>query len=192
MTRSFRSHVVPAAITVLALAAPAVPQQGSPRVVPQQPAPRTAPRQTAPGAANGPRLEAVAETKLLMQGISQPNFRALEKLLTKEPEDAEAWKFARGQALLLAENANLLMLRPPRNDGETAWMDRATGLRTAATRLARSLAKQEYEPSRTGLRDVANACNRCHQGFRVNIRLTPFAAPAEERPPRQNDGAGAN
>src|SRR5262249_47946383 len=63
-----------------------------------------------------PKLEAVAETRLLMEGMAQPNLRGLDRLLSKEkPGGDEAWKFARGQALLLAETGNLLMLRPPRN-----------------------------------------------------------------------------
>ena len=33
------------------------------------------------------------------------------------------------QALLLAETANLLMLRPPKNQGQPVWFERATDLR---------------------------------------------------------------
>src|SRR5207247_369538 len=71
-----------------------------------------------------PRLEAVAETKLLMEGLNQANFRGLENLLKQKPADLEAWTFARGQALLIAETGNLLLLRPPRNQGQAAWQMR--------------------------------------------------------------------
>src|SRR5438034_1018545 len=87
-----------------------------------------------------PRLDPVAETRLLMQGINLPNFRGLERHLRQKPADDEAWTFARGQALLIAENGNLLLLRPPRNAGESAWLDQAGELRSAATRLARAIA----------------------------------------------------
>ena len=127
----------------------------------------------------GPRLEPVAETKLLMEGLAQANFRGLEKLLQKKPADADSWSFARGQALLIAETGNLLMLRPPRNSGQTVWMDRSTDLRTAASRLARDLANQDFERGRASLAEVANSCNRCHQTFRVPARITPFAEPVE-------------
>src|SRR5690348_10877624 len=123
-----------------------------------------------------PKLEAVAETRLLMQGVNQPNFQGLERLLRQKPADPEAWTFARGQALLIAENGNLLMLRPPRNQGEEAWMERATDLRQAAKALARALAERDYERSRAGLTDLSHSCNRCHQSFRVDVRLNPFAA----------------
>src|SRR5438105_15939040 len=72
----------------------------------------------APGQARFvPRFEALAETKLLMEGLNQSNYRSLEKLLKEKPADADTWTFARGQALLIAETGNLLLLRPPRNQG---------------------------------------------------------------------------
>src|SRR5882762_2117380 len=61
-----------------------------------------------------PKLERVAETKLLMERIADPNTKALGKLFAAKPKDAEGWAFARGQALLLAEAGNLLMMRPPK------------------------------------------------------------------------------
>ena len=133
-----------------------------------QTAPRPAPKAT-------PRLEPLAETRLLMEGLMHPNFRGLERLLRQKPAEAEAWTFARGQALLIAETANLLMLRPPRNRGESLWFERATDLRSGAAQLARDLAKRDYERGREGLLALANTCNRCHESFRVAVRITPFA-----------------
>jgi len=122
-----------------------------------------------------PKLEAIAETRLLMEGLAQPNYRALEKLLKEKPADVEAWTFARGQALLLAETGNLLMLRPPRNAGETAWMARATELRTAAAELARQAGKSDLERTRGAILNVAASCNRCHETFRIKVRVGPEA-----------------
>jgi hypothetical protein len=121
-----------------------------------------------------PRLEPVAETRLLMEGISMPNFQGLQKLLKEKPADADAWTFGRGQALLIAENGNLLLLRPPRSQGQDAWMTHAMDLRTAGTRLARTMAGRDYEGSRAGLVEMTNVCNRCHHAFRVATQLAPF------------------
>jgi hypothetical protein len=110
-----------------------------------------------------------------MEGLNQANLRGLERLLKQRPADVETWTFARGQALLIAETGNLLMLRPPRNAGETAWMERSAELRDTAVALARTIAVRDYEGSRAALGNVANACNRCHQTFRVPVRLVPFA-----------------
>src|SRR3954471_3887702 len=76
-----------------------------------------------------PKLEPVAETKLLMEGLLQANVRGLEKNLRQAPADQEAWTFVRGQALLIAETGNLLMLRPPKSGGQDAWMEAAAELR---------------------------------------------------------------
>lgn len=124
-----------------------------------------------------PKLEAVAEAKLLMEGMAKPNFDALGKLLKDKPADADAWKFARGQALLLAESSNLMMLRPPKaKAAQDAWMNKAADLRTAATRLSRAAGEKDYGTARAALATVANACNRCHETFRVPTRVTPFEA----------------
>jgi hypothetical protein len=127
-----------------------------------------------PGKAR-PKLQAVAETKLLMDGLAHANFRGLEKHLAQKPDDPQTWSFARGQALLIAETGNLLMLRPPRSQGQDAWFEHATDLRGKATQLAQVLAKRDYLESRAAFVQLANSCNRCHQAFRVNVEIEPFA-----------------
>src|ERR1700737_4043838 len=82
-------------------------------VIPQQEI-RTVPP---PDKKTEPRLEPYAETALLMQAINLPNFRGLEQILGRKPTGDDAWIYARGQALLIAENGNLLMLRPPKKQG---------------------------------------------------------------------------
>ena len=120
-----------------------------------------------------PRQEPVAETKLLMEGLALPNFRGLDRNLRQRPTEAEAWAFLRGQALLVAETGNLLVLRPPKNAGQDSWNTNAVQLRESATRLARAAAERDYERSRAGLAELATVCNRCHQTFRVNVRIPP-------------------
>ena len=134
-----------------------------------------------------PRLEPVAETRLLMEGLAHPNFRGIERKLATRPEDTQAWTFARGQALLIAETANLLMLRPPKNKGEAIWFDRAMDLRLQATQLAQHLGKKDYERSRSSLQQVAGSCNRCHQSFRINVDIAPFQQQPDAPPLRKVD-----
>ena len=122
-------------------------------------------------------MEAVAETRLLMDGIAHPNYQGLERILKNKPKNAEAWKYARGQAILIAEAGNLLLLRPPKNQGAKLWSQRSVELREASTQLARSLAKQNFATSQLDFKLVANVCNRCHHNFRVARRFEPFAAP---------------
>src|SRR5438132_410777 len=95
---------------------------------------------TAPKDKTPPRPEPVAETRLLMESLNLANFHGLERLLKQHPTDADAWAFARGQALLIAETGNLLLLRPPQKRGQAEWLDRAAELQNSATSLARTVA----------------------------------------------------
>jgi Cytochrome C' len=146
-------------------------------------------RIAAPGAgakAAPPRLTPVAETKLVMEGVALANYQGIDGHLKKKPEDAETWKFVRGQALLVAESGNLLMIRPPKNNGQTVWMQRAADLREAATTLARHAANRDYERSKAALADVTNTCNRCHQTFRVPVQIGAPPAEKEEKKPERD------
>jgi hypothetical protein len=135
-----------------------------------------------------PKFDPVAETKLLMEGLNQANFRGLERQLKQKPADAEAWTFARGQALLIAETGNLLLLRPPRGqEAQEAWMKRSTEMREAAAALAKQAGSRDYERSLTALGALADTCNRCHQTFRVPTRIGPGAEPEERGKERGTD-----
>ncbi|HEX4591943.1 MAG TPA: hypothetical protein VH120_18540 [Gemmataceae bacterium] len=123
----------------------------------------------------GPKPEPIAETKLLMEGLLQANVRGLEKNLAQPPTDQDTWAFVRGQSLLIAETGNLLMLRPPRLEGQDAWLAAAAELREKATAIARSAAARDADGCRRGLVTLAGTCNRCHQTFRVKVQVTPFA-----------------
>jgi hypothetical protein len=123
-------------------------------------------------------MEAIAETRLLMEGLANPNFRGLERGLAQKPTETQAWVFARGQALLLAETGNLLMLRPPHAAlARPVWFQRASELRRRSVELAQALAKEDYQGSRTAFVELANSCNRCHRAFRVPTEIVPFAPP---------------
>src|ERR1700733_3757031 len=120
MTRTllFRGAVL-LVLSLLLLSVPSASPQ-PPGKAPQPPA--KAPQ---PSAKIQPKLEPIAETKLLMEGLANVNFRGLERLLQQKPADLQTWTFARGQALLIAETANLLTLRPPRSSGQAVWFDRS-------------------------------------------------------------------
>ena len=110
-----------------------------------------------------------------MEGLVHSNFRGLENLLKEPPTDAKAWVFRPGQALLIAETGNLLLMRPPKTAGQPVWFDRAVELRTVAQQLAKTIASKDFNRSRAGLIDLSSRCNRCHQAFRVPVAITAFA-----------------
>jgi hypothetical protein len=122
-----------------------------------------------------PKFEVLAETRLIMEGLAFANYRGLQRLLKNKPADNETWTFLRGQALLTAETGNLLLLRPPRNNGRDTWMKLAMDMRGKAGTLARQAAARDYPAAKTALEDLTNSCNRCHQTFRVAVRVGPEA-----------------
>jgi hypothetical protein len=134
-----------------------------------------------------PHPEPVAKVRLLMLGINLPNFQGIEQSLSQEPRGTDAWDIIQGQALLIAENGNLLMLRPPTGAKEDAWLDRAAELRSAGARLARAAVDHDYARCRDDLTRLANVCNRCHKSFQVNANISAFGEqsgiPAVPRPP---------
>jgi hypothetical protein len=109
-----------------------------------------------------------------MEGLAHPNFRGIEKQLAKQPDDTQGWTFIRGQALLIAETANLLMLRPPRGQGQPVWFSRAADLRDAARDVAQAAGSRDFQRARASFVTMANTCNRCHQSFKVAVEIAPF------------------
>ena len=126
-----------------------------------------------------PRFEAVAETRLLMEGMVHTNYRSLQKLLKNKPPDRETWVFARGQAILVAESGNLLLLRPPKGTGRDPWMKLAMDMRSQAVTVARAAAGKDHAKSVQGLADLKASCVRCHETFRVDVKLDPGPVPGE-------------
>ncbi|OWK41674.1 hypothetical protein [Fimbriiglobus ruber] len=131
------------------------------------------PSQTQTRVAATYKMEPVAETRLIMEGITKPNFDGLTKLLKQQPTEADSWTFARGQALVVAETGNLLMLRPPKTKAaQDVWLARAAEVREAGVKVARAAGTKNYAEARVALTEMVNACNRCHSGFAVKTRLT--------------------
>jgi hypothetical protein len=130
-----------------------------------------------------PKFEAVAETRLLMEGLTNANYRSVNKLLKDRPADVDTWTFARGQAILIAESGNLLLLRPPKNDGRDTWMRLGMDMRDRAAAVARGAAARDFAACKAAMVALTASCNRCHQTFRVPVKV----APEPERNPNERD-----
>jgi hypothetical protein len=142
-----------------------------------KPAPPVSERAAAPAPAPAPRLQAVADNRLLMDGLCQPNFQGLGKRLAEKPADADTWTIARGQALILAETGNLLMMRPPKGkSAQEAWLAAAMDLRSQSAKLSHAAETKDYPASTAALAGVANSCNRCHENVGEKTRVVPFEA----------------
>lgn len=140
---------------------------------PRPPAIRPPTSTPAPAVKFTPKFEVVAETRLLMEGLLHANYRGVNKLLARPPADLDTWVFARGQAILIAEAGNLLLLRPPRGTARDTWMKLAMDMRTQATALARQVAAKDHAGTKVGLARLTDSCNRCHTAFRVPVKVGP-------------------
>ena len=120
-----------------------------------------------------PKFAVIGETRLIMEGLAHANYRSVSKLLKTKPADNETWTFARGQAVLIAETGNLLLLRPPRNEGRDTWMKLAMSMRSQASALAKAIGARDHAASKAELGKLTTACNACHTTFRVPVRVTP-------------------
>jgi hypothetical protein len=151
-----------ACLAGLVLAAP-----GSPQV-----RPRTGPREGSLESA--PRPEPVGNVRFLMRNINGPYFRSLETQLRKRPANDEAWAQLRDQALLIAENGNLLMLRRAPSGKKEDWLERDATMRGAALTVSRAADKQDYAGCRARLISLASVCDDCHKAYLVEVRVNPF------------------
>jgi Cytochrome C' len=167
-----RSRILRAGVGV-ALAALLLTTAGEAQVVYRIQLPPRTGTKTAPKTGFVPKFEVLAETRLLMEGLANSNYRGVERQLKKEPADHDTWVFVRGQALIVAETGNLLLLRPPRNSGRDTWMKLAMEMRTQAGNLARQAAARDYARAKVGLDSLTTSCNNCHKTFRVPVRVGP-------------------
>src|SRR5262245_11667122 len=160
--------IVLAAVAALALTWPAIsqPPRGSYR---SKAAPAPAPEQPK----YAPKLTPIADNKLLMEGMTNANFLGLERILKSNEIDEESWAFARGQALLIAESGNLLMLRPPNNPAQETWLRAAEEMRDSAGQLAKTAGSRDVERGRLALVELSHKCNACHESFRIKTRIKP-------------------
>jgi hypothetical protein len=171
MTRLRHTFAAVAAMLVTTWPAVSQPPRPQPTVRPSNSAPASMPK-------NAPRLVPVADNKLLMEGLANANFLGLEKILKATAIDEDSWGFARGQAVLIAESGNLLMLRPPNNPSQETWLKAASEMRDSASQLSKIVATHDVERSRIAMVELSQKCNACHESFRVKTRVKPFSAPS--------------
>ena len=81
-----------------------------------------------------------------MEYVFEPNYKRLKAALATEPVDKQAWKGIKGDALTLAECANLLMMRVP-EDGYM-WKNMSMGVRGQGSQLYQAARKSDYTSAR--------------------------------------------
>lgn len=119
--------------------------------------------QEAESAANGPR-PVDDDMHHFMEYVFQPNYKRLKTGMANEPKDKNGWKAIKGDALTLAEGANLLLMRAPEEDADQ-WRTLSVAVRTSGSDLYQAARKSNYAVAREAYVKMLKQCNACHVQF---------------------------
>ncbi|MCL4202036.1 MAG: cytochrome c [Pirellulaceae bacterium] len=98
-----------------------------------------------------------------MEYAFEPPFNRLKKALAAEPQERAEWKSIRSDSLILAEAANLLLLRESAGDDE--WDQPTAQMRAEAAKVYRAAGKPDFAAAREAFRAMTASCNRCHEEY---------------------------
>ena len=99
-----------------------------------------------------------------MEYVFQPTYKRLKVSMAAEPKDNAGWKPIKADALSLAENANLLLIRTPDEGGEV-WDQFSVAVRGTGGQLYQAARKRNYSMAQKSYAAMLNNCNACHKEF---------------------------
>jgi len=124
--------------------------------------------------AQPPPFRPVADTKLLMQSVVDPNadviWESVKTIITAQgteeikPRTDGEWTAVRNSAVTLAESGNLLMMSPRAKDAG-AWMTLSQELIDASQSAVRAAESKNADRLFTVGGDIYEACSHCHQKY---------------------------
>jgi hypothetical protein len=121
----------------------------------------------AQAASDRPPTRNVGSMSDLMVKIIYPASDALFYIESRTPKTDAEWTVLEGQALMVAESANLLMM-PGRARDQKQWMEDAK-LMLEAGAAAVKFAKTRNVEAISGLSDqLMESCTSCHRHYRPN------------------------
>ena len=126
------------------------------------------------GGPTPPPFKSVADTKLLMQSVVDPNadliWDAVKIIMTKEgdenirPKTDAEWTAVRNAAVTVAESGNLLMMAPrAKNGGE--WMQLAQDMIDTGEAAIKAAEAKNAEKLFTVGGDLYDSCSNCHRKY---------------------------
>ncbi len=121
-----------------------------------------------------PPFKTVADTKLLMQAVVDPNadlvWDAVKTIDTKDgtqeirPRTDAEWIAVRNAAVAVAEAGNLLMMVPRAKNGGD-WMQLAQDLITAGETAIKAAEAKNADKLFTVGGDIYESCSNCHRKY---------------------------
>ena len=124
--------------------------------------------------AQAPTFQNVGTMSQLMADVIYPASDAIFYAFRTPPKNEQQWNVLQGQALIVAEAGNLLML-PTRARDKEKWMADAkllVDVGAAAYKAAKAKNLDAINDLNSQLND---ACVVCHQDYRPNYRRRPLA-----------------
>ena len=101
----------------------------------------------------------------LMVKIIYPASDALFYIETRAPKTGAEWTALEGQALMLAESANLLMM-PGRARDQKQWMDDARLMLEAGAAAVKAAKTKNVEAIAALSDQLLESCTTCHRHYR--------------------------
>jgi hypothetical protein len=103
----------------------------------------------------------------LMIKVIYPASDALFYISTRTPETQEQWNTLQGQALMVAESANLLMMTGYARD-QDQWMADAKLMREAGAAAFRAAKAKDVAALEALSDQLYESCTSCHRHYRPN------------------------
>jgi hypothetical protein len=119
----------------------------------------------APPPAAAPPIHNVGTMSDLMVTVIRPASDAIFYIETRTPTDGDAWTVLQGQALMVAEAANLLML-PGRARDDKQWMADAVLMREAGAAAFKAAKTRKVEAVAAVNDQLYESCTTCHRHYR--------------------------
>ena len=114
----------------------------------------------------GDMQQEVVESSMheFMEYVYQPTYKRLKVSMKAEPSDRNGWKAIKADSLILAESANLLLMRTPDENGAD-WNQSAVATRKLGGDLYRAAGEKDFESAAKAYRSMLTNCNACHKKF---------------------------
>lgn len=129
-------------------------------------------RAQTPAAEPLPTIRHVGTISELMVTVIRPASDAIFYIETRTPKDGDGWTVLEGQALMVAEAANLLML-PGRARDQGQWMADARLMLDAGDAAFKAAKTRKVEAVAALNDQLYKACTTCHVHYRPGYGRRP-------------------
>lgn len=113
-----------------------------------------------------PQGQVIVEPSMheFMEYVYEPTFQRLKANMAQVASDTIPWKAIKADGLILAESANLLLMRGPDKERE-AWASHAIATRDKGSELYQAARAKDAQKANAAYTAMLTHCNACHDEF---------------------------